>query len=468
MAQAKSSSAAYIAINHHTDPVFLEHKFNSLKFNLHTGSVSSEAVVVFIHGWGGGGYKTWKHFPRMLHDGEDANHPDIAIFSYKSGLITALTRGSKLDADVERLVAGLRELEENYRTVYLVCHSLGGLVGGQAVETYLTRCRLTGGQPSTKISGMFIFASPRAGTGWANPLLAWFIREFYWLRRFSDRAQRIERFFTDYVQSNAVANTLDYKFLIPRFAYLGSADRVVNRFSASFGIPSDQIMTTTGNHRSIVKPKPLDHPQVDWLQATIADMDDLHSQRERELPYAFEGESRLGARNFIVTQLWHAPTAGHYADIYNDVRDEASRGGVLVQDVAETDDAARSDVDLLVALPDASAVLRQDPQAQSMVLEARSRHRSTERITVGVAPVGDEHVPATAIVNDWLVSDPPVERFYVEGAANPDDLRDLMWRWIQRIIRRNPHRIRRQAGALDSLVGADTHGNDYFGRTDYQ
>lgn len=426
--------------------------FNSLRFNLHTNPMKRlKRVAVFVHGWGGGGYRTWHDFIQMTFDGTYSEPMDVAVFDYNSGLQAACAGSSALGADSERLASGIEELERNYSSVHLVCHSLGGLVAGEAIRSSLTHRRL-GGQPAdTNIAGYYMFASPRAGTGLASPLLSVLIREFRWLKRFSPQCETVERFFTDHVQTHAVAHTLEQQFLIPRFAYLGSADKVVDRFSASFSIPRLQIKHTTGDHRSIVKPTAEDHPQLAWLSQMVSSVENLRKQRERERPYARQKVNPTTSRQVLVTKLWHDPSTGDCADLYNDVRKEASRDGVLVQDRAELL-AHDTSIDLLLSVHDASEVNDRTENSHHMVANALTEYQQSSYLTVAITPVGEDHCHATAVVNEWLLPDPPAERFYVEGAADNDALRDLMWKWMQRIIQRDPRRGNRSGSDIESFA----------------
>jgi hypothetical protein len=466
MSDSVSPPATYVAINAFYSERFYKPPFNSLGFNLLAHPTERrKSVAVFVHGWGGGGYKTWRNFLPMLFGGAYTPAMDVATFNYSSGIRTAITRGSKLDFDADRLANGLRELERNYAAVYIVGHSLGGLVAGRAVGSLLTHRRMTGGSTETAIAGMFLFASPRAGTGWANPLLGFLINEFRWLKRFSARCAKVEQFFTDHVQSHAVAHTLSHQFLIPRYAYIGSRDRIVNRFSAAFGVPTSQIMPTTGNHRTVVRPSENDHPQLTWLSERAVEVDSLRAQRARELEYAVAVRNLTETDWVVVTQLLHDPARGDCADIYNEVRHEASREGVLVQDRAELDDAD-AEVDLLMAVQNADAVNREDDVARSMLTNAVLKHRESDRLTVAVAPVGAEFERAADVIYQWLRPDPPSERFFVEGARDNQALRELIWRWVQRIVRRDPRRTRAQSSRVERFADPNSPRDEYFGRTD--
>jgi hypothetical protein len=190
-------------------------------------------------------------------------------------------------------------------------------------------------------------------------------------------------------------------------------------------------------------------------------IEELRQQRERELKYTAVKPRATPNQRVLVTQLWHDPAIGTCADIYNDIRHEVSQDGILIQDRTELTDGA-SRVDLLMAVQDAATVSRRDGEMHRVVVKALTQHRESNQLTVGVAPLGPEFARAADIIADWLRPDTPTERFFVEGVADEEALRELMWRWVQRIIRRDPRRRVAAASDFDSLASVNRSRNQYF------
>ena len=95
--------------------------------------------IFFVHGFGGGPTKSWRHpengtiwfrdlLPQYVADREHQTNARIWTFGYNSGLFNS-TRASIYDYANQLLsrVAGVREDHEHYKIIW-VCHSLGGLV----------------------------------------------------------------------------------------------------------------------------------------------------------------------------------------------------------------------------------------------------------------------------------------------------------------------------------------------------
>lgn len=447
-----------------------DESFDELHFNAHARpDGKTKSVAIFVHGFMGGGYDTWQNFPKLLFDGGAYEPMDVAIFDYDSGVRTVFTRRSNLEVDAQRLVSGMRELSQHYSSLYFICHSLGGVLAENAIMKHLNSLSHAGDDASSnKIAGLFVFASPRAGTGWAwaNPIALWLVREFRWLRRFSDKTAEIEEFFTDHVQSRAVADKIGLGYLIPRFACLGSRDRVVNRFSAGFNIPTLQKKFLPGNHRSIAKPQNDNSPQVVWLKSKIHAVNALRKQLALQLahqPAALTGPAPDYRE--IITELWHDTADADCTLTYNEMLRIALLHGVPVRDSTEAG-VGPSRVDLLVSVHDANHVINDEAREHPRVEKARMRYENSGRLTVGIAPVGQESNLARDKIDGWLTPNRPTNRFFVEGANSQESLQDLTWLWLRSIVgRRNPYQRQENFRTMaDRIVGLDTGIEDYYGK----
>jgi pimeloyl-ACP methyl ester carboxylesterase len=444
--------------------------FDELHFNAHSrGSGKTKSVAIFVHGFMGSGYETWQNFPKLLFDGGSHEQMDVAIFDYDSGVRTVFTRRSNLEVDAQRLVSGIRELAQHYSSLFFVCHSLGGILAENAIMKHLNYLSHAGdNSSSSKIAGLFVFASPRAGTGWAwaNPVALWLVREFRWLRRFSDKTAEIEEFFTNHVQSRAVADKLGLSYLIPRFACLGSRDRIVNRFSAGFNIPTLQKQFLPGNHRSIAKPQNENSPQVVWLKSKIHAVNALRKQLALQLAHESSTTAVPASDDReIITELWHDTADADCTLTYNELLRVSNFHGIPVRDYTVAG-VGQSRVDLLVSVHNANRVINDEGREHPRVEKARVRYENSGRLTVGIAPVGQEAELARDKIDGWLAPNRPTKHFFVEGANGQESLQDLTWLWLQSIVgRRNPYQRQENFRTMaDRIIGLNTGIEDYYGK----
>lgn len=364
----------------------------------------------------------------MLFHADQQPSVDIGIFRYNTGFIAAATRAVHLDRAAERLAQALRELSTIYESIYFICHSLGGLVAESAVKLYLDD-RAHSQRSDTSIGAMFFFASPRAGTGLAAPVLSPVLREFSWLSRFSTQTTMLAKFFATNVESEPVANPGDRPYLIPRYACVGEADRVVSEFSVVFGVSSRRIKYLDRDHKYLVKPFLNNRPQVDWVCDKLSAVRGLRRQWMRERAHqAVCGDDPL-APALLVTELWTGTTGTRWEELYGKLRNNFPSQVVQVKDVTEVEDLG-APVNLLISLHDAERVFSAESAERKILADARHRRALDEQLTVGVAPVGKRAATAKRKMESWVHSDRPQKRFFIEAANDDDRLVHFMRQWI--------------------------------------
>lgn len=434
------------SLNHYfqefTQDSFSTFDFNESGLNLHRHpNRSRREIAVFIHGFNGTGYKTWREFPRYLFDGTaDGTSIDVGIFRYNTGFLAAAKRNVNLSLTAERLAAALREITSTYDSIYLICHSLGGLVAQAAVEIFLDDHTYREKSFSTNIAGLFFFGSPRAGTRFAPQTLNRLLREFRWLGEFSERVTSTEKFFTNNVESAAVANPGSKPFLIPRYVCMGNGDAVVEEFSTTYGIPKDRIFYPDLDHGEIAKPTTNDAPQLIWLCRERRRIEELRGQWLLERAYAAKQSVQdTEFQALFVTELWTELEGSTWEELYNDARQTVSReyshhpGKVLIRDKRElVDTAAR--VDLLISIHNAERVIGMPDLERPVLAEAQRRHQNESSLTVAISPVGDRTEEASKLLESWLVPHRPYQRFYIETAADSGSLQKLLRRWLKLLI----------------------------------
>jgi len=440
---------------------FSPEPFTGTGLNIHSvPNGRSSDLVVFVHGLNGDGYKSWQEFPRFLFDGCAAPRIDVAVYDYVTFFRRMKGRGSSLRFCVKQLTQDLRELESEYSSIFLVGHSLGGVLAEAVAKEYLMKYAMSKAHHLTPLAAIVLMASPRAGSAWAVRPIQRLISEFQWLHRMSPRSEETDQFFSTYVESYNTARIEPRRFLLPRYACLAGSDRYVKEFSAGFGIPDSQKLYLSGTHSSIVRPRQCDDEQVRWLLEIISDVTAVRRQWQREQRHA---EAHRAAKldpilsPSVITEFWGDTSGLQWETIYNVVRQSSSTADVTVYDHRDVPDAA---VDLLITVSNAEAVLRQETSERSKVMAAYNRRKASERLSVGISPMGPSSDDAKGRVEDWLRTQPMLSSIYVEGARDVDMLRSVISQWVQLVVERHPRRGKASSMRTEHLLKSDTGFED--------
>jgi pimeloyl-ACP methyl ester carboxylesterase len=416
----------------------------SHSMNLHQRRAgSARTVVVFVHGLNGSGYGTWKAWPRFLFEGE-SGFPliDVAVFYYPSLLKAAyrLQPGANIDLQAQQLAEHLQELSEEYDEIYLIAHSLGGLVAEAAVSLYLNDLviRERDCLPVSPIAAIFLMASPLGGSGKALLLFSFF-RDVRRLRLLSKEQARYAQFFNSHVQVQCLASEGKYRFIVPRYAGIATLDVAVSPTSASGSIPGEQRRQFRGTHFSVVKPKSPTDPQHAWLLASMRDVQEMRAQwhrnaKQKKLAMVVKEDS---ASDIFITRLEGERRRSAWDIVYNKVRAEASTSYVDVLDYSHV--KAGTKVDLLITLNHASSVIEGAQTSKHVVFGAVEAFESGAAASVGICPVGQEYREAEAAVDNWLPAGVK-NKFYIEGADDDDGISEVIGGWIDALLHRHPSR----------------------------
>lgn len=122
-------------------------------------------TVVFVHGILACNKTTWGKFPELLDSDGDLPSLDILCWGYKSGLKPAYYRG--LDTESAALISDLETLINSQNHIYLVGHSMGGLVILKGLVEQI-RKRYGRKHPIASIQCVALYASPLLGSSIAN------------------------------------------------------------------------------------------------------------------------------------------------------------------------------------------------------------------------------------------------------------------------------------------------------------
>jgi predicted alpha/beta hydrolase family esterase len=220
--------------------------FGSAKVTTPGSRMSGEALIIFVHGLGGSADGTWGEMLALLHKDSRLSHISYDCYVYPTSLFRIAMGGPR---------PGIRELADGLKThlsvhhaakkrVYLVGHSLGGLVVRRHILDTVQS------SDPTKIVGALLYAVPNAGAQLATlaSTLSWSHRQTIQLQPDSDMLDGLNR---DWV-SAAADQKANVTYVV------GGADRIVSRSSGAWSQHA-KIQTIIGaGHREIVKPKSSD------------------------------------------------------------------------------------------------------------------------------------------------------------------------------------------------------------------
>jgi triacylglycerol esterase/lipase EstA (alpha/beta hydrolase family) len=134
--------SSWSRVNCKRQPLFRAFGFENLAMNLHQHEEprSVDSLVIFVHGLNGSGYKTWGIFPELAFNGEVSPLTvDVAIFDYFSGKRRWKRVKPRANLVANTLAQCIAEVQPDYHQIYVVAHSMGGLIAKDAVRLYLQK-----------------------------------------------------------------------------------------------------------------------------------------------------------------------------------------------------------------------------------------------------------------------------------------------------------------------------------------
>lgn len=420
-----------------TQSTFAAERFRGSRFHVHSRADGpANRVVVLVHGLGGRGYGTWGDLPARLFDAAGGDATDVAVFDYQSfhRRIARLGRGD-VEAWGKQLSDYLREIEDDYRDVFLVGHSQGGLVAESVVRLRLTSQALEGTRGPQPIAALVLVAAPLAGSGWAVPAFAPFVSEFRALKRLGRERAEMQTFFSTYVEKENLAELPGGRVVLPVYAAVATDDVFVSAFSATIGVPDRQIRHLPHGHRSLAKPGAEDPDLVEWLRRLIGERCGVREQSRRQQRHRQDDAGLAPARGprEVVTSFVTDPGGLRWSRVYDEACRAATTADVVVQPRGR---AAGSPLDLLVAVHADAEVVTGSQDVRESVRAAEAKCRDDPQLTVGITPVGPAHASAVGIVREWVR--PAPAQLFVEGAADVSALREVLARLLQHVIARLP------------------------------
>ena len=361
----------------------------------------------------------------MMFEGTHGPHIDVAVFDYRSGLRAWKKGGANLTAQVSRLKSTLQSLTDDYKysEIYIAAHSLGGIISEAAIQKLFHGLNK---KSVTSLAAVVLFASPRAGSGWATfPAF----REAWWLKRFSKQVTEAEEYYSTHIEGRASPAADLSRFFLPHYACIASDDRFVSRFSAQLGVPGNQCLPLEGTHKSIATPDSGNHPQVRWLNKVIKETDSLRTYARTRLAQASRKNSAV-----IVSELRPGVHGTDWENIYHAVRKQLSNEFISVED---RQSHPGRPVDIVITVRSAEIIVQSNSPAHDPILNVYAEYvgRNGE-LFVGICAVGEFWQKASEFIAQWLPGN--LERgFYIRGVLDDSGVYEVIFKWMEAVIQRN-------------------------------
>ncbi len=427
--------------------------FDATGLSLHQHETPVDDLIVFIHGLVGSGDTTWGNFPSLIFD--QFGTADVAVFNYATGWKRIRKKRPRVDSrklrfHVNQLASHLQRLTQ-YERIHLVGHSLGGAMADLVARRLVEKHFSTNNDALCNLASITYFASPRLGSGAAAASLQWLVGEFRILKRLSGPSSEIDRYFTEYLESNLKKEVRAGAVQVPRFACIGGHDKFVKAFSTTVGLPEGQWLPLQEGHMSISKPTDFGSPQVSWLIKNILDTAQVRQQtRERQSRVDREARRALEDPSTLVAEYWGV-MLGEWEECFHEARRTTSTADVTFEDKREV--ASYLPTDLIVAVSDASDVLTKKDATRQSANDAFARVRDEHQITAGLAAVGPQWEAAEGLLKHWI-EDAGVRRVSAGGALHGDDLKLVLATWMRSIVNRRTSRIEalRGRGVQDAMI----------------
>lgn len=439
-------------VNHLRQAHFAAADFTSARFNLHAAAQAAprRQLVVLVHGLGGSGYGTWGPVPEALFSGATGEPVDIGLFDYRSGHRRLFKGTADFKFWSRQLGAQLRELENSYPDIFLIGHSMGGILIEDVAMHYLIDRHMSGKGGSGSLAALVYVASPRAGSGWAIPLLSSLVYEFRILRRLSARDAEVDNFYSSRVERLNVATAAAGRTVLPTYAALAASDRLVNRFSATLGIPSTQQLYLEGTHTSIVKPSRVDKDLVAWMTRDVIEArSEVRKQAAREVWHNLQPQRSQTPE--VRTKFVSQPSDISWTELYHDVRSGFATSSIRVRDTEAAPEAGGR-LDLIIGACDADSLLENSKSIGTLLSHLEDDVGTHPSALIGVCPVGANYKSAVSAIVSEIPNNP---QLYVIGAADLLELRAVMDRLMRLAIRRTA-----DAPYMSGLEGLDSFDSE--------
>jgi pimeloyl-ACP methyl ester carboxylesterase len=323
-----------VVVKARDQPRFKRFRFNEASLNLHRhcGDLHSKRLIVFVHGLNGNGYRTWGRFPRYIFDSPTQDPVDVALFDYFSGLRRRIFQRPPVAQIALILNERLREISKDYDEIFLVAHSMGGLISMDALRSYVAQRDEEPGLLRVLAGAIFI-ATPLNGSKWAHARVRLLASEWTELQPNSRYQQTLRRYVRRKIDSRHDAELIGRRHKLPIWSFVGSRDRIVEYSSATFGINRGQIRTVHKGHMMISKPCRSDSQVVTWTRDLIDEISSLRADfRDAQEKAKNAARPRVPADLVLVEFFAESDADDAWQPIYESAVNTAGSTRVRVED----------------------------------------------------------------------------------------------------------------------------------------
>jgi hypothetical protein len=285
------------------------------------------------------------------------------------------------------LTERLQDLSKRYDEVFVVAHSMGGLISIDALRNYITQREEEPGLLRV-LAGIIFIATPFNGSSLADePILRQLISECEQLLPNSDYQQDLRQFIDDNIDTKGKIELTPGQYKLPLWAIVGGLDGTVDRSSATAGINEDQIRTAVDrDHRSVVKPQEPNSQVVKWVREIIDEISSLRTSIRDAAAKARRASLPSAPANLVLVEFFlEADANDSWQRIYESVVQSA--GSTLVQVEDRFISGSRFPSNLLISAHRSSDLIARRARTKLKVEELRHRYDEgwshARAITVG-------------------------------------------------------------------------------------
>lgn len=206
---------------------------------------ANQAVIIFVHGFGGNAEDTWGDFPVFLKDDNQLKSWDIYKLGYNTKLVPDRNGLWASNPNISVLARNLRtqlnhNFRDNYSQIAIVAHSMGGLITQRAILDMIKNV-----DDMAIIHSVTLYGTP--SNGLVKAQIGKKLNNQ--VRDMASDSEFILSLRKDW--DELVGNQPSFKFL----TCAGDLDQFVPDSSSLSPFPSNFQRGVNGNHIDIVKPK---------------------------------------------------------------------------------------------------------------------------------------------------------------------------------------------------------------------
>lgn len=217
---------------------------NHNNYTEHISEAKRDSLVLFVHGLSGDEKTTWGKFPNLLFTDSSPPLVDVVSWAFDS-----------INIDIETLAKQLKTFIDlrysNYKNIYLVGHSMGGIILQAMIVDALLNCR---GRDLQKIRHIVNFAVPVDGVQ-ITAILAALNVNLSNLRADSGLINRNRRHWINRVYNpEKIVGQENCYMKIPTTVVVGAEDTIVSKASVTSYYEKPEPRVVPGDHWSLKLP----------------------------------------------------------------------------------------------------------------------------------------------------------------------------------------------------------------------